>query len=87
MVVSFVCLVPVRLLCPSMAVLYHENGKLQSAYQVIIPLLRHSNCAKFRTMRPTETISSHFRILSYSHFYDGEGAASIIFISEREYTC
>ena len=33
MVISFVCLVPVRLLCPSVAVLYHENHvKLQRAY-------------------------------------------------------
>ena len=32
MVISFVCLVPERLLHPSMAVLYHENGKLQRAY-------------------------------------------------------
>ena len=30
----FDCLVPVRLLLPSMAVLYHENGKLQRAYQL-----------------------------------------------------
>ena len=29
---SFVCLVPVRLLRPNMAVLYHVNGKLQRAY-------------------------------------------------------
>ena len=32
MVISFVCLVPVRLLRPNMAVLYHMNGKLQRAY-------------------------------------------------------
>ena len=32
MVISFVCLVLVRLLRPSVAVLYHENGKLQRAY-------------------------------------------------------
>ena len=32
MVKSFVCLVPVRLLRPNMAVLYHMNGKLQRAY-------------------------------------------------------
>ena len=32
MVISFVCLVPVRLLRPNMAVLYHVNGKLQRAY-------------------------------------------------------
>ena len=32
MVISFVCLVPVRLLRPNMAVLYHMNGKLQKAY-------------------------------------------------------
>ena len=29
---SFVCLVPVRLLLSSMAVLYHVNGQLQRAY-------------------------------------------------------
>ena len=29
---SFVCLVLVRLLRPSMVILYHENGKLQRAY-------------------------------------------------------
>ena len=32
MVISSVCLVQVRLLRPSMVVLYHENGKLQRAY-------------------------------------------------------
>ena len=32
MVISFVCLVLVRLLRPNIAVLYHENGKLQRAY-------------------------------------------------------
>ena len=32
MLISFVCLVPVRLLRPNMAVLYHMNGKLQRAY-------------------------------------------------------
>ena len=32
MVITFVCLVPVRLLLPSMAVLYHVNGYLQRAY-------------------------------------------------------
>ena len=32
MVISFVCLVPVRLLRPGMTVLYHENGTLQRAY-------------------------------------------------------
>ena len=35
MVISFVCLLPVRLLRPSFAVLYHENGKLQRAYYLI----------------------------------------------------
>ena len=32
MVISFVCLLPVRLLRPNVAVLYHMNGKLQRAY-------------------------------------------------------
>ena len=36
------------------------NGKLQRAYQIIILLLRHSNCAKFRTLRSAQTISSDF---------------------------
>ena len=32
MIFSFVCLIPVRLLLSSMAVLYHVNGYLQQAY-------------------------------------------------------
>ena len=32
MVTTFACLVPVRLLLSSMAVLYHVNGYLQRAY-------------------------------------------------------
>ena len=32
MIVSFVCLVPVRLLRLNMPVLYHVNGNLQRAY-------------------------------------------------------
>ena len=39
MVISFVCLVSVRLLRPSMAVLYHDNGKLQRAYFDILKFI------------------------------------------------
>ena len=38
MVISFVCLVPVRLLLSSMKVLYHVNGQLQRAFFSLSPV-------------------------------------------------
>ena len=37
---SFVCLVPVRLLLASVAVLYHVNGQLQRAYLDVVGSVR-----------------------------------------------
>ena len=84
MVISVICLVPVRLLRPSMAVLYHENGKLQRVYYTVGYTQRQEPP---KLVYPSLWDPQKLYAISYSHFCNGEGEASFIFISEREYTC
>ena len=71
---SFVCLVPVRLLRPSMAVLYHVNGKLQRAYYY--RLLSNSRKAFLFSYVPGDLEKLVFLVVSQDNenlaFYWGE---------------